>query len=253
MVDYWRKQCPQAGVTFCYCHGCKLVGDRTPKSRLLRSCVTESKFADDAALYASSREGFETVASSFVAVARLWGLTVSLVKSKGMVVGTGAALRYSLLSPILVGDGFIDVVEDLEDLVVVEDFQYLGSYISSDGELDVEVSGCLAKAAKMFGCLCSFIFVNGSLSIAIKRCVYTAIVVSTSLYGAETWAIKAPQMRRLQSFHNHCIRCILGVSRRLQWRDHITTEQLALEFSMTEGMDVLLALRRLRWLGHMGI
>ena len=71
-------------MTFCYFHGRKLVGDRTPKSRLLRSCVTESKFADDAALYASSREGFETVASSFVAVAGLWGLTVSLMKSKGM-------------------------------------------------------------------------------------------------------------------------------------------------------------------------
>ena len=171
-------------------------------------------------------------------MAGLWGLTVSLVKSKGMVVGTG-----SLLSPIPVGDGFIDVVED---------FQYLGSCISSDGVLDMELSGHLAKAAKMFGCLHSSIFVNGSLSIAIKRCVYTAIVVSTLLYGAETWAIKAPQVRRLQSFHNRYIRCILGVSRHLQWRDHITTEQLALEFGMTEGMDVLLALCRLRWLGHVG-
>ena len=59
-------------------------------------------------------------------------------------------------------------------------------------------------------------------------------------------------MRRLQSFHNCCIRCILGASCRLQWKDYITTEQLALEFGMTEGMDVLLALRRLRWLGHVG-
>ena len=90
------------------------------------------------------------------------------MKSKGMVVGTGADA--SLLSPIPVGDGFIDVVED---------FQYLGSCISSDGELDKEVSGHLAKAARMFGYLCSSIFVNRSLSIAIKRCV------STLLYGAE--------------------------------------------------------------------
>ena len=51
-------------------------------------------------------------------MAGLWGLTVSLVKSKGMVVGAGADV--GLLSPIPVGDGFIDVVED---------FQYLGSCI----------------------------------------------------------------------------------------------------------------------------
>ena len=60
----------------------------------------------------------------------LWGLTVSLVKSKGMVVGTGADV--SLLSSIPVGDGFIDFVED---------FQYLRSCISSDGELDKKVPG----------------------------------------------------------------------------------------------------------------
>ena len=44
------------------------------------------------------------------------GLTVSLVKSKSMVVGAGADV--GLLSPIPIGDGFIDVVED---------FQYLGT------------------------------------------------------------------------------------------------------------------------------
>ena len=131
--------------------------------------------------YATSCEGFETVASSFVAVAGLWGLTVSLVKSKGMVVGTGADA--SLLSHIPVGDGFIDLAED---------FQYLGSCTSSDGELDKEVSGRLAKAARLFGCLHSSIFVNGNLCIATKRCAYTAIVVSSLLYGAETWAVKAP-------------------------------------------------------------
>ena len=74
MVDYWRRQCPQAGVTFCYRFGRKLVGDRTTKERLLRSCITESKFADDAALYAYSRRDFEMVASSFVAVAKLSAL-----------------------------------------------------------------------------------------------------------------------------------------------------------------------------------
>ena len=88
--------------------------------------ITESKFADDAALYASSHKDFEMVASSFVAVAKMWGLTVNLVKSKGMVVGNGAdALG---LSPVPAGGGFSDLVED---------FQYLGSCISRDGKLSM--------------------------------------------------------------------------------------------------------------------
>ena len=116
----------------------------------------------------TSYEGFEAVASSFVAVADMWGLTVSLVKSKGVVVGAGADA--SMLSPVPAGDGFIDLMED---------FQYLGSCSSRDGELDKEVSRHPATTARMFGCLRSYIFINRSLSIDTKRYVYIAIVVST--------------------------------------------------------------------------
>ena len=49
-----------------------VLGDHTPKVRLLRSCVTESRFVDDAAPHASSHKDFKMVASFFVAVAKLW-------------------------------------------------------------------------------------------------------------------------------------------------------------------------------------
>ena len=42
------------------------------------------------------------------------------------------------------------------------------------------------------------------------------------------------------------------MSHQVQWREHITTEQLVLKFDMTEGASILLALHRLRWLGHVG-
>ena len=50
-------------------------GDRTAKSRLSEMRVTESQFADDVALYATSRDSFEAVAAEFVKVASEWGLT----------------------------------------------------------------------------------------------------------------------------------------------------------------------------------
>ena len=120
---------------------------------MLPSCVTESKFADDAVLYASPRDGLEAVASSFVCVARGWGLTVSLVKSKGIVTGIGADT--SLLAPISVEGGVIELVGSFQYLFIYYQFlsktgvtqkakpvqgasprfQYLGSIISSDGDL----------------------------------------------------------------------------------------------------------------------
>ena len=133
---------------------------------------------------------------------------------------------------------------------LVESFQYLGSIISSNGDLYEELSGRLAKAAKMFGCLRQSIFVNQSLSIETRRCAYLATVVATWLYGSETWAVKADRMWRLEVFHNWCVRGVLGVSRYQQWRNHISSEQLAVEFEMCNGISGLLVQCRLCWLGH---
>ena len=55
-----------------YKHGRKLVGDRTAKSRWSEMRVTESQFADDVALYATSQDCFESVAVEFVKVASEW-------------------------------------------------------------------------------------------------------------------------------------------------------------------------------------
>ena len=45
------------------------------------------------------------------------------------------------------------------------------------------------------------------------------MIISILLYGAETWTLKALDVRRLTVFHNHCVRTILGVSRFGQWKE----------------------------------
>ena len=73
------------------------------KSCSLLAGITESNFADNAALYASSCEGFEVVVSSFVKVESAWSFSVSLVNSKGMVAGVGAdAAILSLVQMLLI-------------------------------------------------------------------------------------------------------------------------------------------------------
>ena len=39
-------------------------------------------------------------------------------------------------------------------------------------------------------------------------------------------------MRRLTTFHNHCVRTILGVSHYQQWRELITTNKLLEVYGM---------------------
>ena len=57
-------------------------------------------------------------------------------------------------------------------------------------------------------------------------------------------------MQRLEVFHNQCVRGVLSVCWYQQWRNHISSEQRAVEFGMCNGISGLLVQCRLRWLGH---
>ena len=81
MVADWHNSSNGAGVSVLYKHDRKLVGDH--KSRLSEMRVTESQFADNVALYATSQDSFESVAAEFAKVASKWGLTVSTRRQKG--------------------------------------------------------------------------------------------------------------------------------------------------------------------------
>jgi len=103
-------------------------------------------------------------------------------------------------------------------IAAVDNFTYLGSNITNNGEIVREVSARLGKAARAFGYLRSAIFNNRSLSVDVKRGVYNTVVMSTLLYGSETWVVKSPSMKRLEGFYNRCIRISLVVSRARQWK-----------------------------------
>ena len=232
-VDDWRSKYSTGGVKFRYTLGRKLVGDRTGKSQLLLD-ITDSQFADDAALYATSEESFVTVTQSFANVASGWGLTVSLIKTKGMKIGD----EPRFVNGVPVHDQLVEMVRE---------FPYLGS---TDGEVDSDVKIRISKAAKAFGCLKKPIFTNHHLSVNVGRAVYKAIVLATLLYGLECWAVKASQLRCLEVFHYRCVRCLLGITQHQQWTGHITDDTLLREFEMTVGLSSVIMERRMRWLEH---
>ena len=60
------------------------MGERT--RRPLKVAVTEIQFADDVAVLGSTREEIERTVNVFEEVASQWGLTVSLSKTKLLVV-----------------------------------------------------------------------------------------------------------------------------------------------------------------------
>jgi len=77
------------------------------------------------------------------------------------------------------------------------------------------------------------------------------VVISVLLYGAETWTLKAPDVRRLAIFHNRCVHTILGVSKFYQWQNHITSKQLSGKFGLYWSIADFILNQWLRLLAHL--
>ena len=69
VMSHWRKASTISGFPLRFRIGRKLVGDRTAKSRLETMAVPESQFADDAALYATTRGDLDTTVDGFTSCA----------------------------------------------------------------------------------------------------------------------------------------------------------------------------------------
>ena len=64
--------------------------------------------------------------------------------------------------------------------------------------------------------------------------------------------LKAKHAKRLDSFHNQCIRSTLGVTKYQQWKEKLSSRHLAATFSLLKSLLDTILEQRLRWLGHLG-
>ena len=68
------------------------------------------------------------------------------------------------------------------------------------------------KVSKAFGALREPIIRDSNLSLRTKRKVYKAVLLGGLLYGSETWTTKRDGVKKLEVFHNRCLKGILGVT-----------------------------------------
>jgi hypothetical protein len=200
------------------------------KTKVRKVLIREMLFADDAALTAHIEAALQELISSFAHACKEFGLTISIKKTN--VLGQDV----SSAPCISIGGCTLDVVED---------FTYLGSTISSSLNLDTELNSRIGRASAAMARLSKRVWENSMLTIKTKTKVYQACVLSTLLYGSETWTLYSRQERRLNTFHLRCLRRILGIS----WQDHVPNKDV-LARAGTLSMFALLTKRRLRWLGH---
>ena len=138
-----------------------------------------------------------------------------------------------------------DINVDETTLTHVKEFTYLGSIIASDGHIEAELKKRMSKASMSFGRLRERLRNNHNVSIRVKGKIYRAIILSTLLYGAETWTVYRRHVKKLHAFMMRHLRSIM----KIRWQDKVTNIKV-LKRAGLPSMEDLLIRKNLRWTGH---
>ena len=151
------------------------------KTKVRKCMLRDLLFADDAALVAHSEKELQALLDRFSSACAAFRLIISLKKTKVMHQGTETAPKLA--------------IHDFT-LEVVSQFTYLGSTTSANGSLNAELGKRIGKAATTMTKLSSRVWENKKLTTQTKIAVYRACVLSTLLYGSESWTTYAGQEKR---------------------------------------------------------
>ncbi len=105
-----------------------------------------------------------------------------------------------------------------ETLQSVEQFLYLGSFLSSKVNIGAEINHRLQCASAAYVKLWKRVFGNHDIRNQTKVSVYNAVVIPTLIYSAETWTTYRRHIQKLETFHQRCLRRIF----RIHWRERRT-------------------------------
>ena len=127
------------------------------------------------------------------------------------------------------GAGYGLTPEDCLDMPIgdavvqhVSSFVHLGSIMTPDGRSSSDSNHRINQASVAFGDR-RLVLLDNRLSLATRRRLYSACVLTVLLYGAECWTPRKSDLGSLNGFHHQCLRTILSISKERQKLDHITS------------------------------
>ncbi|VDM01432.1 unnamed protein product [Schistocephalus solidus] len=235
LMDAYQNEHP--GIRIAYRTDGHLIGSRHMQSltRVSTTTVHDFLFADDCALNTVTKEDMQRSIDFFVASCAAFGLTISTVK---MVVMHQPPFTAEYNAPRINVNG--------AQLKNVETFAYLGSTLSRNAKIDDEFAQRISKASQAFGRLQASVWNRHSIHLNTKLKMYKAVVLTTLLYGAETWTLYSNLAMKLNHFHLSCLRRIL----KLRWQGRIPDTEV-LEHTGILSIHAMLRQVQLQWSSHL--
>ena len=137
------------------------------------------------------------------------GLTINKKKTKIMVLSKRAEIPCS------------NIFLEGEKRDQINQFNYLGSFVTSDCRCDKEIIRRIVFAKKIFTEKRT-ILLDKKLSIKLRPRLLKCFVWSTLLYGCESWIISSNRRKRLDALEMWCNRKMMILS----WLKKISNERV---------------------------
>ena len=84
--------------------------------------------------------------------------------------------------------------------LLLSDFIFLGSKITSDGDCSHEIKRCLLLGRKVMTNLLKSILKSRDVTLPTKVCLVKAMVFPVVMYGCESWTVKKAERRKIDAF-----------------------------------------------------
>lgn len=154
----------------------------------------DTEYADDMTLMEESPQRLFEFMKVFEEVFSSAGLKLNKKKTKIMAINCS-------------------VPTELKSFEIVTDFKLLGSIVSSDGTVKIELKNRRRNAWIAFNVL-SKVWKETSINVTEKVIILNSLVMSIFLYGLEIVPLTVSQSREINAFQRRLIRCCLKLNRR---------------------------------------
>ena len=193
--------------------------------------ITDLVFADDCVFFAENDTEASSILANISNTAKAFGLLINADKTKCMT-----------------SDGSPTTVH-LEGATIdqVQAFKYLGSFDEEkviNASMDASVRIGLATSA--FHSLANPVWNRREISLKTKMRLFRTLILTTLLYGCESWVLLQPDLNQLETFLMRCLRSILNVS----IMDRIRNAEIRRRCDNQPPINVIIQKRRLVWFGH---
>ena len=202
IIKAWKKQIKDKGVKWEYVETNVenfLFKNVEEKRKVIKSnnleivefIFQEILFADDAAILSDNLEDLQEMITQLNNITQIFGQQISIKKTEIMVVSRDGNTGMTEIDDGIQIDG--------KELNKIREFKYVGGIEQSNAKYDQDVQHKINRMIIGYNKLEKSIFSNNNINLPLKVIYFKSLVVSSAMYGIETWNNYVQDIQALES------------------------------------------------------